>query len=282
MKTLVWLASYPKSGNTWLRIFLTNYLLDRHTPQDINHLPIIPHASVRYLFDEITGISSSNLTPDEIAGLRPAMFRQYSEFHDGLKFLKCHDAYVRLPSGEPIYPPEATAAAIYIIRSPLDVAVSYAYHEDISFDDSIRVMGEMDYALSFSDKGLSPQLTQKLLSWSGHVRSWLDAPDIRLHVVRYEDMLTQPDTTFTEIIHFLKLDDNPDRIRRAIAFSSFNEVRQQEEQKAFSERKAEKTPFFRRGKAGSWRDELSSAQIDRILHDHGDLMLQFGYLPETG
>jgi hypothetical protein len=210
------------------------------------------------------------------------MFRQYADYHDGLKFLKCHDAYVHLPSGEPLYPPEVTAAAIYIVRNPLDVAVSYAYHEELSFDDSIRRMNDRDYALSFNPRGLSVQFEQKLFSWSGHVQSWLEASSImRLHVVRYEDMLDHAMDTFTGIIRFLHLDDDPERIRRAVTFSSFKEVRQQEETKSFQERKTEKSLFFRSGKAGSGRDELSPAQIEQIVSAHGEVMRQFGYLGEN-
>ncbi len=281
MKSLVWLASYPKSGNTWLRIFLTNYLLSQPTPQDINHLPLIPHASAPYLFDEIGGISSSNLTAAEIGRLRPAIFRQYAEFHNSLKFLKCHDAYVRLPSGKPLYPPEASAAAIYIVRNPLDLAVSYAYHEETSFDQIIRRMNTPEYTRASSPAGLRLQFEQKLSSWSGHVRSWLEAASIiRLHVVRYEDMLDHTIDTFTEMIRFLKLDDDPERIRRAVAFSSFQEVRQQEEPSSFQEQKAEKSLFFRSGKAGSAHAELIPAQIEQIISAHGEVMRQFGYLPE--
>ena len=68
-KNIIWLASYPKSGNTWFRIFLTN-LLQKHTsPANINELTGGPIASSRQLFDELTGIDSSDLTFDEIEKL---------------------------------------------------------------------------------------------------------------------------------------------------------------------------------------------------------------------
>mgnify|MGYP001484297773 FL=1 len=55
MSQLVWLASYPKSGNTWMRIFLINYLLNTQAPQDINALDMINHASARHIFDDLAG-----------------------------------------------------------------------------------------------------------------------------------------------------------------------------------------------------------------------------------
>ncbi|HJX72016.1 MAG TPA: hypothetical protein VJ346_08695, partial [Bacteroidales bacterium] len=70
-KKIVWLASYPKSGNTWFRIFLTNLLNHTNEPVDINNLYPSTIASSRSLFDEATGLESSDLTLDEIELLRP-------------------------------------------------------------------------------------------------------------------------------------------------------------------------------------------------------------------
>ena len=69
LKKIVWLASYPKSGNTWFRVFLSNLLSKANQPVDINNLFAAPIASNRQLFDEATGLSSSDLTADEMNGL---------------------------------------------------------------------------------------------------------------------------------------------------------------------------------------------------------------------
>jgi hypothetical protein len=278
MSQLVWLASYPKSGNTWMRIFLINFLLNTQTPQDINALDMINHAGARFIFDDLAGFPSSHLTFDETDNLRPLVFRQESDLSPTLKFLKAHDAYMITPSGEPLFPVDATYGAIYIIRNPLDVAVSYAHHEKLSIDRIIDRMCYPEAALSIRSDRYMSQIRQKLLTWSDNVRSWLNAPGLRLHVVRYEDMLTDAERTFTEIIRFLNLPDDADRIRRAIQFSSFDEVRKQESEKKFSERMHQDAAFFRKGKAGSWEEELTPEQANRIREAHGDVMRQFGYL----
>ena len=278
MSQLVWLASYPKSGNTWMRIFLINYLLNTQAPQDINALDMINHASARHIFDDLAGFSTSHLTLDEVDQLRPQIFQQEAELSPTLKFLKVHDAYVMTPGGEPLFPVDATYGAIYIIRNPLDVAVSYAHHEKMTIDRIIDRMCYPEAAIAIRSDRYMEQIRQKLLTWSDHVRSWLEAADQRVHVVRYEDMLTDAERTFTGIIRFLNLPDDAERIRRAIRFSSFDEVSKQESEKKFSERLHQDAAFFRKGKAGSWEEELTPEQANRIREAHGDVMRQFGYL----
>ena len=146
----------------------------------------------------------------------------------------------------------------------------------------VKVMGEEDF--SFVDRGdrLQNQLRQKLLTWSRHVESWIDEPDLNVHVVRYEDMKADAETNFTKVIRFAGLDDDPDRIRKAIDFSRFDRVKAQEEEKGFGEKMPKSESFFRKGKVGSWRDQLTSEMVDKLVADHGHLMQRLGYLSADG
>ena len=74
MSNIIWLASYPKSGNTWFRVFLANFLRDADEAVDINHLNMMLIASARWLFDAATGVEASDLTPEEIERWRPAVY----------------------------------------------------------------------------------------------------------------------------------------------------------------------------------------------------------------
>ncbi|NJM14882.1 MAG: hypothetical protein HC896_05435 [Bacteroidales bacterium] len=85
-KTLVWLASYPKSGNTWYRIFLSNLLSGKEMPQSINNMYYTAIASSREIFEQATGISSTDLTFDEIDALRPQVFRFIASTNNGPSF----------------------------------------------------------------------------------------------------------------------------------------------------------------------------------------------------
>ena len=101
-------------------------------------------------------------------------------------------------------------------------------------------------------------------SWSQHVASWTGRMDERLHVVRYEDMLEKPSATFGSVARFLGLKPSRQRLLRAIRNSSFRTMQKQEAAGGFKERSDRQKRFFRSGKAGSWKNELSESQIHRI------------------
>ena len=165
MGEIIWLASYPKSGNTWFRAFISNLLNEKET--NINNMKTHGIFSSRPLFDQIAGVESSDLTFDEIDKLRPAV---YNHMAQGLKknsYIKVHDGYTYLEDGAPLLG-TVKARAVYIIRNPLDVAVSFANHLSLDLDKTIEIMGDADYAFCDNTKLLENQLRQKLLTWRGH------------------------------------------------------------------------------------------------------------------
>ncbi|HAS83128.1 MAG TPA: sulfotransferase [Verrucomicrobia bacterium] len=279
MNFINWLASYPKSGNTWARIFLTNYLNNTGRPLDINRLEGGPIASDRDLFDRWAGVEASDLSFDDIDDFRPHVYRQMALHIKHPLYLKVHDACTRNSDGDMLFPRDVTSAVIYLIRNPLDVTVSYAHHMGRSMAQVVDLICDMNGSVYENPKRLSPQLPQKLLSWSAHVRSWVDDSGLPVTVVRYEDMLAQPEKAFECIIRALKLDVDPIRLSNAIALSSFEAVRQQERQTGFKERPMRAdAPFFRQGRSGAWREELPQALADRIIEFNADMMQRFGYL----
>jgi hypothetical protein len=283
MKGIVWLASYPKSGNTWFRTFLTNLLRDGDKPAEINDLDGGPIASARIPFDGALGYDSGEMTFEEIDRLRPEVYVHLARQAKETIFCKVHDAYTFLPDGSPLIPPEATACALYFIRNPLDVAVSFAHHSGHDqFDRTIGRMAKTENSFCETDASEPNQLRQKLLSWSGHVASWADAPGIRVKVVRYEDMKLRPEETFTEAARFAGLPDDPARVRKAIGFSRFDELRAQEEKSGFGEKMPLSQSFFRKGEIGSWREKLTPEQAAAVVAGQGDAMRRFGYLDERG
>jgi len=282
MKGIVWLASYPKSGNTWFRIFLTNLLRDADEPEDINALESTPIAGARGIFDDWIGLEASDLTADEIDRLRPELYLHLAENAVETPFMKIHDAYSEVADNRPLIPAEATAGAIYIIRNPLDVAVSSAHHNGSDYDTAITRMADDASALAAKPGRLHEQLRQKLLSWSGHVLSWVDRAPFPVCLLRYEDMKREPLETFTRAVRFAGFSRTEAQIEKAIRFSSFDVVRQQEEKENFRERSSAADRFFRKGKTGSWREELTDEQAQRIVNDHREVMRRFGYLDEDG
>ncbi len=277
MNGFYWLASYPKSGNTWLRLFLESLAKGGKT-YDINSLEKdIRPSSLRWDFDRILDIESSDMTDDEVADARPRQYELEATDATGPLLRKVHDAWNLTPSGEPLFPREVTLGAVYIVRDPRDVAVSYTHHLGKSTDYAIADMANPMSTLGKTHRRLLIQLPQRLCSWSEHVESWLSAP-IKLHLIRYEDMQAQSMDTFSEVARFLGFDSSPDKIAQAVEAVRFDRLQSAEAKSGFLDRLPHQERFFRKGVAGGWRDSLSIAQVKRIEFDHGAVMKKLGYL----
>jgi len=280
LKKIVWLASYPKSGNTWFRVFLSNLLSKENHPSDINNLFATPIASNRELFDEATGLSSSDLTPEEIDNLRSGVYEYAAKNSNDFLFQKVHDAWLCTKSGEPMFDPKVTKAVIYFIRNPLDVAVSFANHLNKPLDITVKVMADESYAFSSSQNRLHNQLRQRLLSWSGHVKSWVNESNLPVLVLRYEDMKGDTFNTFRKATDFIGINATDAEIKQALKYSDIKEMQRQEAEKGFNEKPANAASFFRKGIVGSWKTELPSELVRSICKNHREIMIQFGYLDE--
>jgi hypothetical protein len=277
-KRIIWLASYPKSGNTWFRAFLANLLNKTDSPADINELAGGPIASSRQLFDEATGLSSSDMIPDEIDNLRPYVYDYIARNTTETIFHKIHDAYTLTAEGRPLVPKESTIGALYFVRNPLDVAVSFAHHSNLSFEAIVAAMNNEEYAFCSKSSRLHMQLRQKLLTWSHHYLSWTRQADFPVMVMKYEDMKLNTFESFSAAIKFCGFNYSEAEITEAIRKSSFSELQKQEKERGFREKSPDSQTFFRKGKIGTWQEELPQNLVDMIKKDHEKEMLQLGYL----
>jgi hypothetical protein len=99
--------------------------------------------------------------------------------------------------------------------------------------------------------------------------------------MRYEDMLLNSLSTFMQAVRFSGLEHTEEEVEKAIRFSSFEELKKQEKEKGFREKSPNTTCFFRKGQIGSWKEVLSDQQIEKIIDDHRQVMVRFGYLDEN-
>jgi sulfotransferase family protein len=284
---IIWLASYPKSGNTWLCVLIANVMAKVKSPIDINKIFIGGSAGNREILDYFTLIDSSLLTHDEIDCLRPRTYEAIARggFHRNrdtteplwpIRFFKAHDAYTANPAGESLFG-DSAYGAIVIVRDPRDVAPSLANHLGCSIDEAITFMNDNDAGFYRNTDRQGVQLRQKVHSWSANVASWLDQTDIPIHLVRYEDLRKAPAETLGCALAFAGLAASDQEIRRAVAFSDFAALRQQEQQKGFDQAPRPGTTFFRRGAVGSWRDELTRDQVAGVESHHARMMRRLGY-----
>ena len=276
MGGLVWLASYPKSGNTWARAFLHNLLGGRAHTQDINAMNAFtitdnaPGWYKPFIDQPITEIA-----PEALAPLRPRVHEAIARSDPGRILVKTHNALV-VHGGAPMITMALTAGAVYFLRNPLDVAVSYSHHMDCSIDEAIALMALKGRITPSHERGVY----QFLGSWSENVESWTRKPNPSLHVMRYEDMLDRPVESFGALAGFLQIAAAPDALARATELSSFDRLKAQEQVAGYREKPNTARSFFRIGRKDQWRERLSSRQIAATLEIHGEQMARFGYLPE--
>jgi hypothetical protein len=294
MKRVYWFASYPKSGNTWLRMLVNALVLGPQDSLDINELRERPGlASAREPLDRLTFLDTQLLTHDEVDRLRPRIYEEIARGADEeeedvacllpARFVKAHDAYVTTPTGEPLMAGALGAAgAIVIVRDPRAVAPSLANHLGVPIDIAVALMADAEFCFCGENDRRHRQMRQKLLGWSAHVASWLDQNDIPVHLLRYEDLSADTHGALTRMLDFAGVSFPDEDIARAVHTARFSELRRQEGERGFDEAPRKRSGrFFRRGETQSWREELDEAQIARIEQDHADMMRRLGYEPSA-
>ena len=173
-----------------------------------------------------------------------------------------------------------TAGAVYLVRNPLDVAVSYAHHQQWSIDRTVARMNRAEPAPGRRPKRLNPVIDESIRSWSCNVSSWLDS-GLPVHVVRYEDLLARPAEAFGSVVRFAGLEWDPPRLARAVDHARFERLKAQEEQSGFREKQPSAPSFFRSGTAGGWRTALRPRHVRALVDANAPLMERFGYLDEA-
>ena len=241
MTRTIWLASYPKSGNTWFRMLVANLSAKDGQPADINNLPERGGiASARGPFDYLTLLDSGLLTHDEIDGLRP---RVYEELASGaqddeydkpedippVRFVKVHDAYTLTPNGEPLLAgARGAAAAIVIVRDPRDVAPSIANHNRVDIDAAITLMNNPAGRLLRQAGAIGPTASPTGAKLERPYRELARPDRLPVHLIRYEDMQADTIGTFRRALEFAGRPATDEEITRAVGYADFAELRRQE------------------------------------------------------
>lgn len=259
LKRIIWLASYPKSGNTWMRTLLANYFMPAGQAPDINNLRRFTTADVRQdFYDAANGAPFNSWNVKDWLRVRPKALELIAASKPGTHFVKTHCQAVRF-MGQDLIPPRLTAGAIYMVRNPFDLAPSFARHQNSDIDKAIDFMSNPDTMLG-SQTGMRDALGR----WDDHIRTWTETRGLPRHVVRYEDMLDQTPKTVRGLLEFMSIQPDSAKLARAIKATSFENLKKQEEELGFTERPDGMKRFFAKGESGVWRDELTPAQVGRI------------------
>lgn len=283
MKNIIWLASFPRSGNTWLRYVISS-LLEQVDAARIGIVPTL-HCANRKAIEETLSFSVSLLSVEEVNNFRPAVYRQWSKewTQQSPLFIKVHDCYANYENGRHIFPSDVTQAAIYLVRNPLDICVSYAHFWGLdNYDKAADLICDKAHSLPANNLDLFGQIYQHIADWSTNVDSWCNESKIPVKIVKYEDMKHAPLTTFSNIVEYLNLPYNEDEIQSALQHCDITKLQQQEAEIGFGDRPYGGDKFFRQGKTNVWQDKLTKHTVDKIVSCHNVMMHQFGYLNDDG
>lgn len=280
MKNLLWLASYPKSGNTWVRAVLTAYLNDAPGPFNFKAMDgfTVSESSFRDYVAR-SGKSREQLDMATIDALRRDVQQALTTRKERPFWVKTHNANV-LHKGQRLVYPEFTQAAVYVVRNPLDVVDSLADSCGRTIDQGMDLLNDPRHALG-GPKAV--HVKQYLGTWSEHVHSWIRETEFPVHVLRYEDMHAQGFATFKRLFEFLSWPLDESRLARSLERTAFRKLQVVEEQAGFAERNpaAKSGRFFRSGQSNTWPHILNRQQAEAIIAKHAEAMRAVGYeLPD--
>ena len=279
-----YLASYPKSGNTWCRVFITELMRlagdnpgeELNLNQDIETGAI---ASSRLWLDDQLGINSCDLSFSELDPLRGRAGASTWLFAEGERFHKVHDAFKSPDSrGRPVVSTTGCSGVVYILRHPEDVAVSLSHFFSWPLDRCVDSLLDPSAALVSGERFGGHQVRQHMGRWDQHVRSWADQNQLPVLIMRYEDMLAKGSETFTKLATFLGLPTDSKLIHQALENTSIDRLKKLEEDvDSFAEKPAGCERFFRSGRTGEGAEQLSIEQRKRLAKGLSEAMKRFEY-----
>ena len=281
----VWLASYPKSGNTLLRSMLAAYFFSEDGVYNFDLNKNIRQFPSSKLFERM-GIDITN----EKEVIKNYIKAQESiNQKEKLQFLKTH-SYLFNIDNIPFTNLNNTLGVIYIVRDPRNVVTSYAHHSGISLEHAARSMIELyKYKGDLTSRN-SERATLYMGTWSGNYNSWKSLKDPgRYLLIKYEDLINNKDLTFRKVIKFLcmlkgvkfKLDQV--KFRNVIESTEFKKMQKLEQEEGFREAKidsktGEKIPFFNLGAKNDWKKILNPEIKKKIELNLKKEMKELGYL----
>ncbi len=286
---IIWLSSYPKSGNTWLRFYIISLLMGKKTKLNLNHLKAItafPHV------DQFKDIISNFLNLNEVA---KNWIRSQEKVNSdkSLRFFKTHNMLGKL-NGYPFTNSKNTLGTIHIVRDPRNVITSVKNHYNFSSieeaksfvlnDKQILTLSEQERR-KFTEKDTKYPLPQMIGSWGTHYKSWKKMKFNYL-LIKYEDLIENPKEEFNKIAIFIgnlaKLNFSEDQINTAINLSSFEKLEAMEKEHGFIESSinnvGKKNKFFNLGPKNNWKKILDKNVSEEINKRFELEMKELGYL----
>jgi hypothetical protein len=281
-------ASYPKSGNTWVRLVaaaytlsddalmesLTSYSAAADLPATLQYTDV-----ERYQYQTVSPFPLSEVSFPVEVRLRPAallVLRREKKLTTTQRpiLIKSHHVHGQVDNID-LWNTTWADQVVNPVRDPREVCCSFAAHREMGYMETAELMADSTARMGEENERVHSLLT----TWSTHVRSWLNADEIPVHTVKYEALQANPVDEFYDILDFLEVPDlTEERVEDAVERTRFERMQAMEAEHGFHERTADQAQFFRSGKTDGWKDELPTDVARKIEEDHGETMERLGYL----
>ncbi len=283
---IIWLASYPKSGNTWLRAFITSLLSENKSENSLQNMTGIraypltdDFKNLLDDFNDFKKIAKNWETTQNIINLERK-----------IKFFKTHHILCDV-NNFPFTNYKNSLGVIYVVRDPRNVITSLMHHYSLeNYDKAIeflfdehRFSGKLDRKENFERRTEFPTY---ISNWKNHYNAWKNFKK-NFFLVRYEDLINKPDKTFKNISNYiskiLNIKITDEKIRDSIKKSSFDNLKKAEEKFGFSEAPIDantqkQKKFFNLGAQNNWKKLLPNEIKKKIEKEFNKEMIELEYL----
>ena len=279
---IIWIASYPKSGNTWVRSLLSSYLYSKDGVFNFSLLKKIQIFPKKKYFESFL----RNLSDiKQVSNYWIAAQDKINLFNDETIFMKTHSALCTIENNS-FTNKINTKAAIYVVRDPRNVITSISHHYSLNLEESYNFITNKNKMLTQWGTETFGMATI-LGSWLENYKSWKNLKFSPLLIVKYEDLLNDTKKTFTLILNFLnnlidvKIDEN--KIMNTINSCHFDVLAKKEKMEGFDESVPlkdhnKKKNFFYLGKKNNWKNLLDPKIEKKIREEFANEMKELGYI----
>jgi len=277
---ILWIASYPKSGNTYIRSFISAYYFSKKGKFEFDQLlNILQFPSIKFSKNDYFNFKDA---------ARNWIINQKSFFErENFRFLKSHNTLENF-QGEKFTTRNETIGAIYIVRDPRNIITSMSNHYSFSLEEAYEKL--MDKEASLNEKSVNGDCSNFtfLGSWAGHYRSWRDTKEFKVLFIKYEDLQNDKYTIFKKIINFIddlkknevKFDEV--KFENSIKSTNFVNLKNKELNEKFDEsvfsKEGKKISFFNLGFKNKWQKLLPEDMINKINKNLKKELLELNYL----